>query len=121
VWHRRKTSKFNNKKTVFKGIHYDSKLEAAVARDIDVLIRAKKVLQVEPHYPLILYGKNGNKICVHKVDFLLTFPDGHHEFWEAKGRETDVWRLKRKLTADNYPDIPYVVITAKGTKIYKHK
>jgi hypothetical protein len=121
MWYQRKTHKFFNRHTVYNGRKYDSKLEATVAEEIDLLIRAKQVVKVEPQKTLVLYGKNGGRICTHRVDFLLTFKDGHQEFWEAKGYATDIWRIKRELTIDNYPEIPYVVITARETKVYKRK
>lgn len=114
VWYQIKRNKYNAKKTAFNGRVYDSKLEAGVAADIDVLKKSGEVVKVEPQKTFNLYGKNGARICTHRVDFLLTFKDGHQEAWEAKGVATSVWQIKRKLFEDNYPDIIYMVITAKG-------
>ena len=106
--------KYGAQKTEFAGRRYDSKLEARVARDIQLLEKSGQVIKVEPQKTFQLFGRNGAKICSHRVDFLLTFKDGHKEVWEAKGYPTNVWKLKHKLFLDNYPDILYVVITAKG-------
>lgn len=118
VWYQRPANKYGAKKTIYEGRKYDSKLEAAVAQEIDLLSRAGEVTRVEPQKTFGLYAKNGSKICNHRVDFALTFKDGHQEVWEAKGFATEIWRLKRKLFEDNYPDIPYWVITPKERKRY---
>lgn len=114
MWYQRKAGKFNAKKTFFNGRTYDSRLEATVAEEIDLLLKAKIIKKVEPQVTFPLYGKNGAKICSHKPDFLLTFADGHKEVWEAKGFATPVFGIKLKLFEDNYPDIKYTVITSKG-------
>lgn len=51
----------------------------------------------------------GKKICNHYVDFLVFYPDGRAEFHETKGYDTDVWKLKKKLTEALFPDIPYII------------
>ncbi len=116
MWYQRHANKYGAKKTVWNGRKYDSKLEAGVAQEIEILRKAGEVVSVEPQRTFVLHGKNGGKICSHRVDFLLTFKDGHEEVWEAKGFETDTWRLKLKLFEDNYPDIIYWVI--KGSTRY---
>ena len=110
IWFQRRT-KFNNKKTVFNDRLYDSKGEAGLAQEIDLLVKAGQVLKVEPQKVFDLFGKNGGKVCTHKPDFLLTFKDGHQEVWEYKGYATEIWRLKLKLWEDNYKNIPYWVVT----------
>jgi len=112
-------NKYNAKRTDFGGRYYDSKLEAGLASDIELMRKAGEVTKVEPQKTFYLYGKNGSKICGHRVDFLLTFKDTHQEVWEAKGIEFPLWRLKVKLFTDNYPDIEYLVVKAK--KWYKFK
>ncbi len=111
-WYQRPVNKYFAQKTVYNGRKYDSKLEATVAQEIDLLVKAKQVAKVEPQKTFPLYAKNNSRIWNHRVDFLLTFKDGHQEAWEAKGFATDIWRAKRDMFVDNYPEIPYHVITA---------
>lgn len=111
TWFQRKAGKFNNTKTVYAGRKYDSRFEASLAMEIDSLVKAGKIIKVEPQVTFNLYGKNGNKICTHRPDFLITKDDGTKEVWEAKGFATDVFRIKLRLFEDNYPEIPYWVIT----------
>lgn len=114
MWEQRRANKYGANKTVFNGRLYDSKGEAGLAQEISLLEKSGHVVKVEPQYTFPLYGKNGKRICNHRVDFLLTFKDQSKEAWEYKGFATEIWRLKRTLFEDNYPEIKYVVITAKG-------
>lgn len=111
IWFQGRT-KFNNQKTVFNDRLYDSKGEAELAAEIDLLVKKGDIVKVEPQVSFNLYGKNGGKICTHRPDFLITKKDGTKEVWEYKGFPTDTWRMKLKLFEDNYPEIPYWVVTA---------
>ena len=121
MWYARKANKYGAKKTEFKGRVYDSKHEATVAADIDLLVKSGEVLQVEPQKTFNLYGSNGGRVCTHRPDFVLTFKDGHQEIWEAKRFPTSIWQLKLKLFTDNYPELTYIVITPRETYRYGYK
>ncbi len=110
----RKANKYGAKKTVFNGLKYDSKGEAGYAQELELLLKAGEISKVERQKTFPLFGRNGGKVTTHRVDFLVTLLDGTQEVREYKGWETDSWRIKRNLFVDNYPDIQYVVITAKG-------
>lgn len=98
------------RKTQYNGRMYDSMLEASVARDLDILLRCKRIKAVEPQVKFELYGKNGTMIFKHIVDFLVTLNNGTQKVMEAKGEETDIWKAKMKLFRDNYPHIEYIVV-----------
>lgn len=102
-------SKYHAKKTEYEGITYDSKGEASLARDIDLLIRCGQVKSVSRQEVFKLKGLNGHVVGRHKVDFVVTFNDGHREVWEFKGMIVRDFTIRKKLFEDNYPDIPYVV------------
>lgn len=104
-------NKYRARKTEYNGIIYDSKAEAALAQEIDILIRAGEVKSVERQQSFSLYGKSGGMVGVHRVDFLLCFPDDHIEVWEYKGYVARDYPLRRNLFEDNYPHIKYVVRT----------
>lgn len=114
----RKANKYGAKRTEYGGRVYDSKHEAGIAQEIELLRRSGEVVKVEPQKTFNLYGKGGGKICTHRPDFLLTFKDGHQEVWEAKGFSTPIFTLKLKLFTDNYPDLIYYVITPRETFRY---
>jgi hypothetical protein len=109
-FYRPRFNKYGARKTEYNGRKYDSKAEAGLAQEIDLMIRAGEVLKVEPQQTFVLYGRNGGRICTHRVDFLLTMKDRSQEAWEYKGFATREWFIKQKLFTDNYPNIKYVVI-----------
>jgi hypothetical protein len=111
MWYSRRANKYGAQKTEFQGRHYDSKHEAGIAGELELLRRAGEVVKIEPQVTYNLYGKNGSKICTHRPDFTVTFKDGHQEIWEAKGYWTPVYSIKLKLFEDNYPELIYYVIT----------
>lgn len=77
-------NKFSAKKTEYGGITYDSKKEAWRARELDLLIRAKEVLEVEvqPVFDCII---NGKKTFKYKADFKITWADGTITYEDVKG------------------------------------
>ena len=116
-----KANKYGAKKTIFNGAKYDSKGEAGYAAELNIRIKAGEISKIERQKTFSLYGKNGGRVTTHRVDFLVTFPDGHQEVHEYKGFATQEWKIKRDLFVDNYPDILYVVITSKGSWYGKQK
>jgi hypothetical protein len=111
---RARTHKYNAKPCIVDGIRFASKFEAKIYGDVKLLVKSGCVASVILQKKFPLFGKSG-KICIHIVDFFITFKDGHSEVWEAKGFPTQEWKLKRKLFEDNYPSIKYVV-HSKGKK-----
>ncbi|HCU01448.1 TPA: hypothetical protein DIC62_01455 [Candidatus Nomurabacteria bacterium] len=89
-------NKYGNSKTVYNTITYDSKLEANYARELDLRLMAKDIKSWKRQIPIEL-KVNGKKICVYRCDFEITHLNGKRELIEIKGKETDVWKLKKKL------------------------
>ncbi len=110
----RNANKYGAKKTIFNGLKYDSRGEAGYAGELNIRFKIGEISKIERQVTFPLYGKNGGRVATHRVDFLVTFPDSHKEVHEYKGFATQEWKIKRDLFVDNYPDIQYVVITAKG-------
>lgn len=106
-------NKYNNVRQTYNGKSYDSKMEAQVASKLDFLKKAidkkDRVKNWEPQYKISL-DVNGVHIANYFIDFKVEFEDGRKEFWEVKGMETDLWRLKWKLTKALYPDYNLVLI-----------
>lgn len=117
-------SKYKNKTCFVDGIRFDSRREADYYGQLKIEKRAGLVKdfkrQVEfdlaAWTPIPCGGaahlltRNCEKVCSHKVDFLVTLNDGSQEVREVKGFETDIWHLKRKLFEANYPSIKYRVV-----------
>lgn len=90
-------NKYKAVKQTFNGRSYHSKKEAAFAQELHLRKLAGEITEIIPQYPLRLYV-NGKKICNYFMDFKVIYPDESVELIEVKGFETDVWRLKWKLT-----------------------
>jgi hypothetical protein len=102
-------SKYNSKVSNYNGRNYDSALECSYAQQLDWLIKAKEVKSWEPQHKIEIYV-NGIHICNYFIDFKVIFEDGHEEYHEVKGFETDVWKMKWKLSKAVYPDYTFVLI-----------
>jgi len=104
------------------GIRFDSRKEADYYVKLKLLKRAKIIKDFKRQVTFPLFGCEAllpgekakivkiEKVADHRVDFVVSFPDGREEVHEVKGFATDVWNLKRKLFEANYPGIPYRVV-----------
>ena len=81
-----------------------------MCNDLQIQLRCKEIVEIDCQKTFRL-DVNGQHICSHRVDFLLTYPDGHKEVLEVKGFVNPVWPIKKKLFEALYPDIPYKVVT----------
>jgi len=97
LFKKRYQNKYGAVKQTYNGRSYHSKKEAAYAMELHMRELAGEITEIIPQYPLRLYV-NGKKICNYYMDFKITLADGTVELIEVKGFETDVWRLKWKLT-----------------------
>lgn len=94
-------NKYGAKKTIYNGRRYDSKLEARVAQELDLRMRAGEFTQIEPQYRIKLYvylpdGKRAD-LFTYICDFRCQKPDGSYLLVEAKGHETDLYRVKKRI------------------------
>ena len=103
MFYQRRGSKYGAKRQVFGDRVYMSKKEAGYAQELDLLKKGKVIKEYIPQFRLRL-EVNGYKICDYLVDFLVIMADDSEELHEVKGFETDIWRLKWKLTEALYGD-----------------
>lgn len=107
-----KPTKYKNVRQTYNGYSYDSRLEARVAQDLDLRVKAKDILGYDRQFKVEL-RVNGKLIANYYCDFRLHLPDGSYELLEVKGYETEVYRLKRKLLEaawlPEHPDHTYTV------------
>lgn len=105
--------KYNAKSCYYKGINYDSTMEANYAAELDRRVMAKDILAWERQVPVSIYV-NGYHICTNKVDFLIHHKDKSKELVEVKGMETPDYRIKKKLIEAVYlvehPDTTYTIV-----------
>lgn len=117
-------TKYRAKRTEYGGEVYDSKLEAGVAYQLDMRLKAGEIAAVERQFQVVCipYNKHGDPVPVlavrHKIDFRITHHDGSYELIEAKGLETDDYRMRRRwLEAFWLPDrldYTYTVVKDSG-------
>lgn len=101
-------SKFHNKKTTVNGITFDSKLEAARYSELLVLERGGFIsaLTCQPKFLLqdgFEYDGKKERAIYYIADF--QYLDSDTNEWvveDAKGKRTEVYKLKRKLFLAKY-------------------
>lgn len=91
----KRRNKWGNVKTLAYGFMFDSKREAAAYGDLRVRQLAGEIqeLQRQISYDLVV---NGVLICRYRADFVYV-EGGRSVIADAKGKATDVYRLKKKL------------------------
>jgi len=106
-------NKYHNKKTVVDGHKFDSKLEARYYKKLITLKATGKIkeLELQPMFRLQdgFDDKEGNhhRPINYKADFDITWADDYQEIVDTKGKETSVYKIKKKLFLKKYPDINF--------------
>lgn len=106
------------RKTQVDGKGYDSKFEAAQARDLGLLLRAGKIAGFETHKRIPL-EVNGFHVSDYYIDFVVHHLDGSTEYIETKGLKTAVWVLKWKILEAITHDDPTIRMTLVQQKRFK--
>ena len=95
---------------------HDSRLESARCETLHLLMRAKeelyggRIVAIE-NQPTLELRVNGVLVCKYRPDFGLTVENSLDPVYEdAKGFETDVFRIKRKLYDALHPGNPLRVV-----------
>jgi hypothetical protein len=100
-------SKFGAVKTVVDGLRFDSKKEARRWSELKALEQAKMITGLERQVSIPIYV-SGVKVCTYRADFCYQ-QDGEHVVEDAKGFETDVFKLKWKMVKLLYPQWRFVL------------
>lgn len=118
MYHVRRINKYGATKTIFNGRRYHSKLEAKVAQELDLRMKAGEFTNVTPQYRIKLYVYLPDNSKVNIFDYIVDFkcdrPDGTFLLVEAKGMETQVFRIKKKILdlvwLPEHPEYEYEII-----------
>lgn len=105
----KRKNKFKAVKTLVDNIWFDSKLEASWYEWFKFMQKIGQISEFEIQKEVKL-EVNDKLICMHYPDFY--FFDCTTKRWtfaDAKGVETDVFKLKYKLTKALYPEFDYVI------------
>lgn len=110
---RMRRAKFGNVPTMVGMIRFDSKAEANRYCELRMLAQTKAIEDLRRQVTFALYGKNGSPICTYRADF--TYTEGDKQVVEdVKGAVTPEFRIKEKLFRDNYPEVDFRVVKARG-------
>lgn len=102
--------KYRAKRQEFNGRHYDSKMEADYAGELEFRKKAGDIKDWKPQVTLDL-RINGIHICNYRIDFVVEHNDGITEYVEVKGFETRDWLLKWRIFEAIYGHLPNVRLT----------
>ncbi|WP_053942363.1 DUF1064 domain-containing protein [Kallipyga gabonensis] len=105
----RRYSKYNAKRTKVLGHTFDSKAEANRFLYLKALEQKGEILDLElqPRFPLLDSYVNGEGKRIRPISYVADFrykdaESGEVVIEDVKGRETDVYRLKKKLFENKY-------------------
>lgn len=108
-------SKYGAKKTSIGSITFDSGLEAKHYSALFIMQQRGEIsdLELQPIYPIII---NGSHVCKVILDFRYRDKDGRIHVVDAKGKDTAISRLKRKLVEAAYPGMKVEIVKTAGRK-----
>ena len=110
-------NKYRNKKTQIDMYVFDSIAESKRYKELVLLQRAGKIseLQLQPKFLLQeSFKKNGK--TYRKIEYIADFmyeENGHVIVEDVKGKETEVFKLKRKLFEYKYRGLELKIIKMK--------
>jgi hypothetical protein len=101
-----KPSKYNSKRIHVDGVLFDSKKEADYYGDLKLQLKAGAIKGFCRQPEFILTAGFGNrKPVTYKADFIVFNLDGTADVIDVKGVETEVFKIKKKLFADKFPEL----------------
>lgn len=107
-------SKYHNKKVQIDMYVFDSIAESRRYKELKLLERAGKISELELQPRFLLqesFRKNGKTF--RKIEYIADFQyieNGKIVIEDVKGKETEVFKLKRKLFEHEYPDYELKII-----------
>lgn len=118
MYYQRYKNKYNNVKTVYNGYRYMSRLEARVAQELDLRLKAGEFIEIIPQFRIKLYvylpDNKPADLFTYICDFRCERPDGTYLLVEAKGKETELFRVKKRILdlvwLPDHPEYEYEII-----------
>lgn len=86
-------NKYNSSKATYNGYTYDSKLECAYAKELDMRLQLGEIESWERQVNLDL-RINGQPWRHYKIDFKVNHFEGPPDYVEVKGFQTPEWKQK---------------------------
>lgn len=108
-------SKYNNKKTQVDMYVFDSILEAKRYKQLALLEKTGEIkgLKLQPKF-LLQEGFKKNGKTYRKIEYIADFmyiENGQVIVEDVKGKETEVFKLKRKMFEHEYANLTLKIIT----------
>jgi len=94
----------------YGGVVYHSKAEARYAAQLDLMVKAGKVVSWFRQVPLQLRCSSGALVSKYAVDFVVVYTSGQVVYTEVKGRWDPYSRLKFKWAQAEYPSFVFSVV-----------
>ena len=112
-------SKYRNKRTVVDGISFDSMAEANRYGELQLLLKAGEIddLEIHPVYELQQsFRRNGKTIRAIKYEADFCYSE-RASAWrtiveDTKGARTQVFNIKMKMLLFKYPDMDFRIVEA---------
>ena len=110
-------NKYRNKKVQVDMYVFDSIAESRRYKELSLLQKVGKIenLQLQPKFLLQeSFKKNGK--TYRKIEYIADFmylQDGKTVVEDVKGKETEAFKLKRKMFEHNYPNLELSIIKIK--------
>jgi hypothetical protein len=93
-----KPHKYKAIPTVVGGVRFDSKKEARRYQDLQLMVKAKVITDLELQPVFLIHALNGKKVATYRGDFRYFDVEQQAVIIEdVKGVKTPVYRLKKKL------------------------
>jgi hypothetical protein len=110
-----RTSKYNNRRTWYRGERYDSWGEAAYARHLDARQAAGEIYAWRRGRLWVLLEEPDGVTLT--PDFEVWVTPEQREFHDFKGVVTEVFRIKARVFRERYPGVPLYVVKADGQEV----
>ena len=107
--------KYGNTHVEYGGRVFDSKAEAAYARQLDLMRAAGLIRSWEPQPWLTLIGGKRETLIRYRPDFYVVPAEGPPYYVDVKGVLTAEFRLKLRLLRAVLPSVRLVLVRKDGT------
>jgi hypothetical protein len=104
-------SKYNNRKTEYNGVIYDSSAEADGAKILDKLLADGRITSIERQVRFALKDRDGGNRMYYRADFVVVGLSGSRYIIDIKGFLTDAFKIKAAYFRYVYNEVIHVVPT----------
>ena len=102
-------NKYGNTRTKVDGMLFDSKKESDTYPELEMLLAHGKIAGYcrQPQF-VLQKGNDERKPITYKADWIIFYPNGKFEIRDDKGFLTDVYKIKKKMFQERFPELEIV-------------